>query len=144
MKNNNRPIIICVTPQGSCVRIIEKGIEIAAKEGREALVLSVIGTRYKNDLAALDMIYSLVEKHSLGLEVYFNNEPAITAAVIAKRMKTDCFVTGLPDSSGGSFISLVRDLLPDLKITMIGEDGVGYNMIPVGADEIRSVKHNAF
>ncbi len=144
MKLEKNCVLICVTPQKSCARLIEAGIEIAREENREAVVLTVIGNQYKNDLAALNYLYDIVERNNIQMKMYFNNEPAITAAVVAKRFAAGCIVTGLPEDNGGRFISLFRDLLPDIPVTMVGVDKTRFKLLPAaesyGAGRI-SVEH---
>ncbi len=130
MKPEKNCVMICVTPQISCARLIEEGIKIAKEENREAVVVTVIGNQYKNDLTALNYLYDIVEKNSLHMKMYFNNEPAITAAVVAKRIGAGITVTGLPEDNDGRFIALFRDLLPDIPIIMIGMDNTRFKLLP--------------
>ncbi len=130
MKAEKNCVMICVTPQISCARLIEAGIEIAREENREAVVVTVIGNQYRNDIAALNYLYDIIEKNGLQMKMYFNNEPAITAAVVAKRIGAGSVVTGLPEDNNGRFISLFRDLLPDIPVTMIGTDKTRFRLFP--------------
>ena len=146
MKPGKNCVMICVTPQESCVRLIESGIEIAREQNGEAVVVTVIGNQYKNDIAALNCLYDTVEKNNLHMKMYFNNEPAITAAVVAKRIGAGAIVTGLPEDDGGRFIALLRDLLPDIPVTMIGTDKTRFRLLPASqtrAAERISVEHKS-
>lgn len=141
MKSKENCVMVCVTPQTSCARLIEAGKTIAARTNRKLIIVSVIGTEYQNNIEDLDYLYECVEKSNAEMKLFFNNDPSITVAVVAKRFSACEIITGFPGTDGGKFIPLLRDLLTDIPITMIDYDMTEYKMLPVVKSEIAAVKN---
>lgn len=136
-------VVVCVTPQESCARLIEAGARIAKEENLPLSVLSVF--RESNGFNAnrggvLENLYECARKYNAAMQVYFNNSPALIVAVAAKKMNAATLVTGLPEEGGSGFIARVHEILPDLPITMVDKNSNEYRMIPVDKEEIEKVK----
>lgn len=136
MADNEKCIMVFVTPQKSCARLIEAGAIIAAKEDKKLNVISVIGNQHQNSIESLNYLYECVEKNNADMNIYFNNEPVITAAVAAKRFKASQLITGFPGDESMGFISMLHDLIPDIPITMIDKDNRHYRLAALSDDQV--------
>ncbi len=128
MSINESCVTVFVTPQSSCARLIEAGAEIAAAEGKKEIVISVINPLTGSKSKELNELYAEVEKHNANMNVYFNSEPVLTAAVAAKRFNTSTIITGYPGENSMGFISYLHELLPDIPIIMIDTDNRQYKL----------------
>ena len=113
MKSKNC-VLVCVTPQSKCEQLIRSGSLIAQQYGVPLEVLSVFHER------------------DAQMSVYFNDSPAILAAVIAKKKGAVDIVTGFPKERSTHFVSALHTLVPDIQISMVDVDDNGkiYRMIP--------------
>ena len=132
-------VMVCVTPQTSCKRLIEAGAGIAEKSGEKLIIISILNTS-ANDLDALGELYSCVEERNADMNVYFNGEPALTAAVAAKRYGARELITGFPGDGSNAFIGKVHELIPDVPIRMIDTDGTQYRIIRCTEEEIEKAR----
>lgn len=96
MKSKNC-VLVCVTPQSKCEQLIRSGSLIAQQYGVPLEVLSVFHERdgFSPDPAVLEDLYECAKNENAQMSVYFNDSPAILAAVIAKRK---ALLTSSPDS----------------------------------------------
>ncbi len=127
-------VLVCVTPQSECERLIKAGAMLA-KEKNEALeVLSVFHEKdgFGPNPAVLEQLYSCAKDENAQMSVYFNDSPAIVAAVHAKKKGASDIVVGFPKERSTHFVSALRSLLPDVTISMVDVDDCDkiYRMIP--------------
>ena len=96
MKSKNC-VLVCVTPQSKCEQLIRSGSLIAQQYGVPLEVLSVFHERdgFSPDPAVLEDLYECAKNENAQMSVYFNDSPAILAAVIAKKKGP---LTSSPDS----------------------------------------------
>lgn len=139
MNKTNKCVMVCVTPQETCAGLIEAGKITAETLNQKLVIVSVIGTKYQNNIDQLNYLYECVEKSGAELKLYFNNEPSITAAVIAKRINAGNIITGFPGIDGGAFIPTLHDLVPDIPISMVDENKTVYRMLPIEKEPVNSV-----
>lgn len=140
MKTNESCVMVFVTPQSSCARLIEAGAEIAEKESCKETVVSIINTQFENKIEELNELYAEVEKHSANMNVYFNNEPVLTAAVVAKRLNAKTIITGFPGENSMGFSSYLHELLPDIPIIMIDMESRQYRLFHSEAEHVNSAQ----
>ncbi len=139
-KNNKQPcVMVCVTQQKSCSRLIEAGARIAK---REKLPLSVISVFKEssgldaNNGGVLENLFSCAQEYNAVMNVYFNDSPALIVAVAAKRNRASTLVTGFPAQGSSGFIAHIHEILPELPITMVDDDSNEYKIIPIDGEEI--------
>lgn len=133
-KSRQPCVIVCVTPQESCMRLIEAGARVASKEGLPLAVLSVF--RESNGLnanegGALENLFECAKKFNASMNVYFNNSPALVTAVVAKKLGAVNLVTGFPEEGSSGFIGRIHEILPELTITMVDKESNEYRIIPL-------------
>lgn len=139
-KNNKQPcVMVCVTQQKSCSRLIEAGARIAK---REKLPLSVISVFKEssgldaNNGGVLENLFGCAQKYNAVMNVYFNDSPALVVAVAAKKNNASTLVTGFPAQGSSGFIAHIHEILPELPITMVDDDSNEYKIIPIDGEEI--------
>lgn len=143
-KNNKQPcIMVCVTPQQSCARLIEAGARIAKEENLPLSVLSVF--RESNGLnanegGALENLFECAKKFNANMDIYFNDSPALVIAVAAKKNNASTLVTGFPGENSNGFIARIHEILPELPITMVDNNSSEYKIIPVDKKDIEEAK----
>lgn len=143
-KNKKQPcIMVCVTPQQSCQRLIEAGARIAREENLPLSVISVF--KEKNGLNAneggvLEELFQCTKKYNANMDIFFNDSPALVVAVSAKKNNASTLVTGFPAEGSSGFIARIHEILPDLPITMVDNESSEYKIIPVDKQELEFAK----
>ena len=135
--------MVCVTPQHSCARLIEAGARIANQENLPLSVISVFKEKNglnANEGGALENLFECAKKFNAGMNIYFNDSPALVVAVSAKKNNASTLVTGFPAEGSSGFIARIHEILPELPITMVDNDSNEYKIIPVSEEEIKRAK----
>lgn len=127
-------VMVCVTPQQSCARLIEAGARIAKEENLPLEVISVF--RQSNGLNAnengvLENLFECAKKFNASMNIFFNDSPALVVAVASKKHKASTLVTGFPAEGSSGFIARIHEIVPDLPITMVDNESNEYKIIPV-------------
>ena len=134
-KSQSANVLVCVTDQLSCERLIRAGAAIAEKFNVPVKVLSVLpeGLVSGSTAAVLQNLYDTASSLGAEMTFYFNNEPALTAAVHASKTGAIHIVSGTPGADSNLFIETVKGLMPELPITIIDADNHMYTFpaIPV-------------
>ncbi len=142
-KKRQSSVIVCVTTQDSCTRLIEAGARIAEKENKSLVVLSVFKEKNglnANEGGALEILYEAARKYNARMNIYFNDSPAIVAAVVSKKENATVFVTGFPAEGSSGFIARIHELLPELPITMVDKDASEYKIIPFSKEDLEAAR----
>ncbi|MDY6016307.1 MAG: hypothetical protein SPI97_01660 [Oscillospiraceae bacterium] len=143
-KDSRQPcIMVCVTPQHSCARLIEAGARIANQENLPLSVISVFKEKNglnANEGGALENLFECAKKFNAGMNIYFNDSPELVVAVSAKKNNASTLVTGFPAEGSSGFIARIHEILPELPITMVDNDSNEYKIIPVSEEEIKRAK----
>ncbi len=136
-------IMVCVTPQQSCQRLIEAGARIARQEKLPLSVISVFRESSgfnANEGGALENLFACAGQFNASMDVYFSDSPALTVAVSAKRNNAATLVTGFPAQGSSGFIARIHEILPELPITMVDENSSEYKIIPVDKADLEKAK----
>ena len=135
-------VLVCITDQLSCERLIRTGAAVAQKYGVPVKVLSVLPEDFvsENTANVLQSLYDIAS--SLGAEMifYFNNEPALTAAVYANKTGSVHIVSGLPGTNSNLFIETVKGLMPELPMTIVDSESHCYTFPAIPASVCPNVK----
>ena len=118
-------VLVCITDQYSCERLIGRGREIADSLGLPLQVINVQST--KNGLNAngdaLEFLYKKAIQNNAEMVIYYNDEPALITAGHLRKYNVKHVVTGMPsDVQNSGFIQFLRSLLPDVPITVVPQD----------------------
>lgn len=131
------PVLVCVTPQRSCTRLIQAGEMIALENHRPMKVLSIFKENTSTDAGNSEILEELHEAARMAdatMSVYFNDSPAILAAVVAVRENAGILVTGFPRDRSTGFITEVHELVPNLPIVMLDDEMNEHRILPDGAE----------
>lgn len=117
-------VLVCVTDQLSCERLIRAGAKIAEKYGVTVKVLSILpeGSVSETTASVLQNLYDTASSLGYEMTVYFNNDPALTAAVHASKTGAVHIVSGTPGADSNMFIETIKTLLPELPMSVIDAD----------------------
>lgn len=117
-------VLVCVTGQYDCDRLIEAGFGMAVEKGWELHVLCIHTPM--NDLSCLsdeiEHLYRTSKELGADMTVAFNANAPRCAADFAAKINARRLVTGMPDSRPNGFVLTLHEMLPKLQITMITED----------------------
>ncbi len=134
-------VIVCVTPQLSCSRLIKAGELIAMENNAPLKVLSVFPEGSGADAETAGILEKLHEAASLAgaeMSVYFNDSPDILTAVVAAKENAALLVVGFPGEKSSGYINRVHSLLPKLPVIMVDGELNEYGILP-GGEHITSV-----
>lgn len=126
MKLQKKPsVLVCVTNQYDCDRLINAGFEIAVDKGFELHVLCVhtpvSDASFLSD--EIEYLYQTSKSLCADMTIAFNNNAPQTTVDFAKKINAKVIVTGMPDNRKNGFIDTVSDLMPKSTITMITKEG---------------------
>ena len=117
-------VLVCVTGQYDCDRLIEAGFEKAADAGYELHVLCVHTP--VNDISALsdeiEYLYRVAKDMGADMTIAFDRNAPRCAAAFAKSVSARHLVTGMPDNRPNGFILTLHEMLPRLAITMVTKE----------------------
>ncbi len=118
-------VLVCVTGQYDCDRLINTGFEKAVDLGAELRVLCVhtpvSNCSFLSD--EIEYLYQTAKRLSADMTIAFNKNAPQTAADFAKKMNAKIIVTGIPDGRPNGFVDTLHDLLPKSNITMVTKEG---------------------
>lgn len=77
----------------------------------------------KQTASVLQNLYDIASSLGAEMTFYFNNEPALTAAVHASQNGAIHIVSGTPGADSNLFIETVKGLLPELPMSLVDADG---------------------
>lgn len=127
-------VLVCVTGQRDCDRLIHAGSRIANQLGAQVQVLCVQSpSRGHTDYEELEYLRQTAKEADAEMSVYFNDEAAYTAAVFARKKNAVHIVTGIAEAPMNGFVEVLHSLLPKLPIAMVAKDGKVYNICPKDA-----------
>ena len=130
--NENKCVLVCVTGQLSCARLINAGAKIAKEKNCPLSVLSVFPSEscYEPDFEALAELDKHSKEHNAQMTVYYDDSPFAVAAGVAKKSGACNIVTGFSKEGISPFISNLHTVLPDIPISMVDEEEKIFNIIP--------------
>ncbi|MBR2715014.1 MAG: hypothetical protein IKB73_02260 [Ruminococcus sp.] len=118
-------VLVCVTGQYDCDRLITAGFEKAVELSYDLHVLCV-HTPVSNAAFISDEIeylYQTAKNLYADMTIAFNNNAPQTAVDFAKKINAKVIVTGMPDDRPIGFVDTVHELLPKTQITMVTKTG---------------------
>ena len=144
LNNKKHPcVMVCITQQESCLRLIEAGARIAKEENLPLSVISVFRESKgmnANDGGLLENLFVCAQKYNATMNVYFNDSPSLVVAVAAKKNNASTLVTGFPSQGSNGFIARIHEILPDLPITMVDSNSDEYKIISPDKEEVEEAR----
>lgn len=126
MRADMKPsVLVCVTGQYDCDRLIEEGFEQAAELGWELHVLCVHSAAadpaYLSD--EIEYLYRTAKELGADMTMTFSDNAPKSAGDFARKINAKRLVTGMPDRRPNGFVLTLHELLPRLRITMVTKEG---------------------
>ena len=130
--NSQASILVCVTGQRDCDRLIRVGKQLADERSIPMQVLCVQPTSagYDANCEELEYLRQTARNASAEMTVYFDDEAALIAVGFAKQIRATHIVTGMAGTPSNGFIEMVHKLVPEIPISMVAKDGTIYNIYP--------------
>lgn len=120
-------VLVCVTRQVSCERLIRRGADIAKQTGQSLNIVHVAATGTSllgnpSESEALDYLFTTAKQHGADLSVLRSDNVLETLQRIARDYKAASIVLGESRQSikeDESIIWRLRSALPDIQIHVI-------------------------
>lgn len=137
-------VLVCVTGQRDCDRLIVAGRRIADEKGGSLQVLCVQPTSSGYDVRSDEIEYLRVTsvKANAEMTVFFHDDPALIAAGFVRQIGAKHIVTGMPDNRADGFVEIIHSLVPSVPISMVSPEGTIYNLYP-SYQNVKPVKISA-
>lgn len=131
-KTKRASVLVCVTGQRDCDRLILAGKNIAEKMDVELQVLCVQPT--VNGFSArsdeVEHLYQTSRDAGAEMTIFFHDDAALIAAGFVKQANAKHIVTGMPDGRANGFVEMIHRLVPEIPVSMVSKEGKIYNMYP--------------
>lgn len=132
-KEKNPVVLVCVTNQRDCLRLIEAGIKISETiSDSKACVFSVRPENAAGEELgeALEYLRQQSSSKEVDMMIVFDNDAATATANYAKESNTVQIVTGIAGNGTSGFIDNLRNKLPNVIISMVSKEGIVHNLYP--------------
>ena len=120
--NSKKPsVLVCVTGQYDCDRLIKAGYE-KAKEKNYLLHVLCVHTPVSNvGLMSEEIEYLYQTSKDLGADmtITFSDNAPSCAADFSKKINAKLLITGMPDNHPNGFVITLHELLPKLQIITV-------------------------
>lgn len=132
-----KAVLVCVTGQRDCDRLIRAGKRIAGECHVPLQVLCVQPTSagFDADCEELEYLRQTARDAGAEMSVYFDNDAPLMAAGFAKMIGALHIVTGMAEAPVNGFIETIHNLLPHIPVSMVAKDEKIYNICPAVKDE---------
>lgn len=128
----DRCVLVCVTGQSSCERLIRAGASIAKEKNCRLLVLSVFPTNgcFTPELKTIGELDRCARNHNAEMLLFYNDLPFAVSAAVAKKYNAINIVTGFAEGGASGFITALHTVLPETEITMVDKEEKLYRILP--------------
>lgn len=128
--NKESAVLVCVTAQNSCDRLIRIGAEYA-KINKCALHVLMVHPPISDYIAIsseMEYLYQTAKDNDGDMSIVFDNDAPQVAADFVKKLHAERIFTGMPDGRLNGFIIRFHEAMPDVPISMVAKDNTVYNM----------------
>ncbi len=126
-------VLVCVTGQYDCDRLIEAGFDQAKELSCELHVFCVqkpsVDMAYFSD--EIEYLYRTAKRLGADMTVMFSDNASKCTADFARRINAKHLITGVPDDRPNGFVLTLHEFLPRAQITMVTKEGekLSYSLI---------------
>ncbi len=125
LAGNQIRILVCVTGQKTCERLIQEGAAIARQlEGKVSVVhvaaqgAAILGNHREGE--ALEYLFRAADEVGADMTVLRADDTMDTLAAFAREQQADCIVVGgAPGREGSDFAERLRLRLPNVEIRSV-------------------------
>lgn len=137
MKKSKAAVLVCVTGQRDCDRLIRVGKEISDLQDIPLHVLCVQPTSagFDTNSEELEYLRQTAKASDAEMSVYFHDDAPLMAVGFAKSIHAKHIVTGMAEAPVNGFVEVIHNLLPKIPISMVAKNGTVYNICPVTKTE---------
>lgn len=134
---SSKAVLVCVTGQHDCDRLIRTGHIIADKLNLPLRVLCVqpASAGFGGDGEEFEYLRQTARGAEAEMTVYFNDDAPLMAVSVAKKVGAKHIVTGMAEAPVNGFVETIHKLLPRVPISMVAKDGQIHNICPAREDE---------
>jgi K+-sensing histidine kinase KdpD len=139
LRKSKAAVLVCVTGQRDCDRLIHAGKKIADSQSIPLQVLCIQPTSagFDTDCEELEYLRQNAKAADAEMSVYFYDDAPLMAAGVAKNIHATHIVTGMAEAPVNGFVEIIHKLLPQIPISMVAKDGTVYNICPVQKEDRR-------
>lgn len=122
-------VLVCVTRQISCERLIRRGAELAKASGLALNIVhvaatgaSLLGNSGESEAQALDYLFTIAKQHGADLSVMRSDNVLETLTRLAKDTRATSIVMGESRQSikeDESIIWRLRTVMPDMQVHVV-------------------------
>ena len=130
-------ILVCVTGQHDCDRLIRAGRKLAGENSVPLHVLCVqqASAGFETSCEELEYLRQTARDAKAEMTVIFDDDAALVAVGFVKQINATHIVTGMAEAPVNGFIEIIHKLLPKVPISMVARDGIIYNICPVNGKQ---------
>ena len=134
---SSKAVLVCVTGQHDCDRLIRTGRLLADELNLPLRVLCVQPTSagFEGDSEELEYLRQTARDADAEMTVYFNDDAPLMAVSVAKKIGAKHIVTGMAEAPVNGFVEVIHKLLPRVPISMVAKDGQVHSICPAREDE---------
>ena len=128
----NRTIMICVRNPRHCETLLQAA-KVLAKDSPVRLQVLAVRPMTASEaemVAFIETIHSAARDYGAEINIIFDNNPIITAAQHIFHSGCRQIITGMPSENANGFVHFIRELIPEMTISMVSEEGITYNLFP--------------
>ncbi len=116
-------VLVFVTAQPSCYRLIQAGAAIAETYHMPLKVVTIQPPESlsKHSTDSLQVLYNISGKLGAEMTILFHEDAALSAAVHVRQTNAKHIVSGAPGGQSQLFIEAVRELVPDIPWTIVDD-----------------------
>lgn len=129
-------ILVCVTGQRDCDRLIRTGHRLADSHQVELQVLCVqpVSAGYDANGEELEYLRQTARDADAEMTVFFHDDAALIAVGFIKQVGAIHVVTGMAETPLNGFVDTIHQMVPSIPISMVSKEGIIYNICPGSTD----------
>lgn len=130
--------IVCIRNPAHGARLLTEAARAAGQDAR-LLILSVQPVEQSDAEKSrfVEEVYRLSREFGAEMNVIFSDNPVLTAARFVQCAGPAVLFTGMPADEPQSFVTLLRQLLPQTMISMVSEEAITYRLYPSSLPAVR-------
>ena len=125
-------VIVCLRNPAHGAGILREAARTAEALGAQLQIFAVQPIEQSDEEKSgfVEDIYRLSREFNAEMHVIFDENPVITAVQHIDSHKRAVVFTGMPSNDPRSFVVMVRQLLPEIMISMVSPKGITYRLYP--------------
>lgn len=126
MHKETPPRILAFSPnRTSCKRLATAGAALAKEQHGQLTILFIQPRELVSKTVAEDIqtVYNIASREKAEITVLFSDDALLSLAVYARQTDAEQIVVDESDSTGENAFAILRNLLPDLPITVLQKSG---------------------